>query len=79
MIILSQDEEMIVNFDNAKVLRTAFYSNCVGIKAVLDKENDFLLGMYKDEARAEEVLKEILDWIADKDGEECKIFYMPKE
>lgn len=79
MIILSQDEEFVVNFDNVKVLRTAFYPNCVGIEAVLDEEYGVSLGLYKDEARAKEVLKEIMDWIADKDGEDCKIFYMPKE
>lgn len=90
MIIISQDEEMVVNFDNAKVLRTAFYSNCVGIKAVLDKENGVLLGMYKDETRAKEVLKDIIDWIENKcdfsmnnDGinvtRKDDVFYMPKE
>lgn len=91
MIILSQDEEIVVNFDNAKVLRTAFYPNCVGIEAVLDEEYGVSLGLYKNEARAKEVLKDIIKAI---NGEnfveynestlnihsiEQKIFYMPKE
>ncbi len=90
MIIISQDEEMIVNFDNVKVLRTAFYSDSVGIKAVLDEEYGVLLGLYKDDTRANEVLKEILDWIESKcdfsmnnDGinitRKGDVFYMPKE
>lgn len=90
MIILSQDEEMIVNFDNVKVLITALYSDCVGINAVLDEKNGVLLGYYKDETRAKEVLKEIIDWIENKcdfsmsnDGinvtRKGDVFYMPKE
>ena len=91
MIIFSQDEETIVNFDNAKVLKTAFYLDCVGIQAVLDEEYGVLLGSYKDETRAKEVLKDIIKAI---NGEnfveynestlnihslEQKVFYMPKE
>lgn len=91
MIIISQDEEMIVNFDNVKVLKTAFYSDCVGIKAVLGEKYGVLLGSYKEKARAEEVLKDIIKAINGKNFVECnettlnihsieqKVFYMPKE
>lgn len=91
MIILSQDEEKIINFDNIKALVTVFYPECVGIKALLGKESDILLGMYKDEPRAKEVLKDIIKAIAGENfveynestlnihSIEQKVFYMPKE
>lgn len=78
MIIISQDEEKIVNFDNVTSIGMIGFTNYISIKAKF-QDMYIELGMYKDEARAKEVLKEIIDWVADKDGEDCKIFYMPKE
>lgn len=76
MIIISQDEETIVNFDNVKALRTAFYSDCVGIKAVLGEEYGVLLGLYKDATRAKEVLKALMQiYPLNNNG----VFTMPKE
>jgi hypothetical protein len=78
MIILSQDEEKIVNFDNVTSIGMIEFTNYISIKAKF-QDMYIELGIYKNEARAKEVLKEILDWVADTDGEDCKIFYMPKE
>ena len=60
MIILSQDKDIVINFDNVKSLwiddnvldktNTSFYINA----------DDEVVGEYKTEERAKEVLKEIL-------------------
>lgn len=78
MIILSQVQDRIINFEQIKFIErdeTAIFAN-VGAE---EKYGFICLGNYTTWERAEQVLKEILDWIADKDGEDCKIFYMPKE
>lgn len=60
MVILSQDKNIVINFNNVKSLwidddvldktNTSFYINA----------DDLFLGEYKTEERAKEVLKEIL-------------------
>ena len=90
MIIISQDEEKIVNFDNVTSIGMIGFTNYISIKAKF-QDMYIELGMYKDEARAKEVLKDIIKAI---NGEnfveynestlnihslEQKVFYMPKE
>lgn len=79
MIILSQDENVIVNFENVTKIKVNEYAGWANVFAYCDKDNCAELGVYKGNSRAKEVLKEIIDWVANTDGEDCKIFYMPKE
>ena len=90
MIILSQDEEKIVNFDNVTSIGMIGFTNYISIKAKF-QDMYIELGTYKNETRAKEVLKDIIKAI---NGEnfveynestlnihslEQKVFYMPKE
>lgn len=91
MIILSQDEEKIVNFDNVTSIGMVDFTNYISIKA---KYQDLYieLGTYKSKERAKEVLKDIIDWVkqeseltSSSDGLSViahikgNVFYMPKE
>lgn len=59
MIILSQDEKEIINFDNIQLCRI----NQEGVIYVLLNEYDsFKLGKYETEERAKEVLQEITEF-----------------
>lgn len=90
MIILSQDEEMIVNFDNVESIGMIEFASYISIKAKM-QDAYIGLGSYKDLERAKEVLKEIVKAIEGKSVIECnasgmnintienKIIYMPKE
>ena len=65
MIIVSQDKNIIVNFDNTMVINT-YKLNCseidyrYSIFAYDNIKNVFNMGTYKTEERAKEVLKEII-------------------
>ena len=89
MIILSQAQDRITNFEQIKFIErdeTAIFAN-VGAEA----KNAFIcLGNYSTLERAEQVLKEIIDWIENKcdfsmnnDGinitRKGDVFYMPKK
>lgn len=89
MIIISQDEEMIVNFDNVTSIGMIEFASYISIKAKM-QDAYIGLGSYKDLERAKEVLKDIIDWIENKcdfsmnnDGmnvtRKGDVFYMPKE
>ena len=65
MIIVSQDRDLIINFDNVTVIGIA-QNNSKEIDSItVDKEEQYL-GEYKTEERAKEVLAEIYkkysDW-----------------
>ncbi len=58
MIIVSQDRDLIINFDNVTVIGIA-QNNSKEIDSItVDKEEQYL-GEYKTEERAKEVLQEI--------------------
>lgn len=59
MIIVSQDRDLIINFDNVTVIGIA-QNNSKEIDSItVDKEEQYL-GEYKTEERAKEVLQEII-------------------
>lgn len=90
MIILSQDKETIVNFENVTKIIIISYAIGASIKAHFE-DGTVELGDYKDEERAKEVLKDIIKAINGENFVECnestlnihsieqKVFYMPKE
>ena len=63
MIIVSQDKEKIINFDNMTRVYIVFYEGdddvCIRTETVDSLFED--LGYYKTEERAKEVLKEIVE------------------
>lgn len=64
MIIVSQDRDLIINFDNVTVIGIA-QNNSKEIDSItVDKEEQYL-GEYKTEERAKEVLQEIYKNYAD--------------
>ena len=64
MIIVSQDKELIVNYENIEVLGIGnpLENNNAkfGIIANVISDNQYILGEYKTEERAKEVLQEII-------------------
>ena len=84
MIIISQDKETIVNFDNTQMLGLEEYE-----KTQIVCEGLFKIGEYKTEERAKEVLQNLIQSYreyrtAEVDGytnvlEETAVFEMPKE
>lgn len=65
MIIVSQDKESIVNYENIEVLGIGnpLENNNAkfGIIANVISDNQYILGEYKTEKRAKEVLQEIIN------------------
>lgn len=61
MIIVSQDERTILNFDNLTTVRMYKTSTSCGIEACLINKNIADLGEYLTEERAKEVLEDIID------------------
>ena len=87
MIIVSQDKEKIVNFDNVNMI-------LVREKKIISFDNTFdsgtddgdLIGIYETKERAKEVLREIVEEYMDSNNSygsqgyvKNKTFYMPKE
>lgn len=81
MIIISQDKDAVINFDNIQLCRI----NQDGIVYALLNDNDSIrLGEYESEGRAQELLEDIV-----RRYEDCnkynsgfvanKIYFMPKE
>lgn len=64
MIIVSQDRDLIINFDNVTVIGIAQYNSKEIDSITVDKEEQYL-GEYKTEERAKEVLQEIYKNYAD--------------
>jgi hypothetical protein len=63
MIILSQDKTKIINFDNVNTLRVIKDGLIVSYENTYKAEDDCsnILGIYKTEERAKEVLNEIME------------------
>lgn len=92
MIIISQDEEKIVNFDNVESIGMIEFASYICIKAKM-QDAYIDLGSYKDLERAKEVLKEISTHYSCSDiksanfevllsnieARKIGVFYMPKE
>ena len=91
MIIVSQNKDIIANFDNITSLDT---NQCNGVYVVecnFTNRNNVYLGEYKSEERAKEVLKEIISLYKKTDcvigiGDSLKqvvnlpkVYEMPKE
>lgn len=73
MIIVSQDRDLIINFDNVTVIGIA-QNNSKEIDSItVDKEEQYL-GEYKTEERAEEVLRDIVHWYEI----DAKVYRMPE-
>jgi len=87
MIIISQDKEDLINFDNVKMISVD--ENVIGVDVNLDEGDFYELGTYKSNKRAREVLKDIIKSYrayrtAEVDGytnvlEETAVFQMPEE
>ena len=75
MIIVSQDKTEIINFDNVNTLRATKTGFIVSYENTYKAEDDCsnILGKYKTEERAKEVLQEIM-----KKYLEIKCFYNSK-
>ena len=61
MIIVSQDREDIINFDNVKMINRE--ENRISVDANFSKGDFYCIAEYATEERAKEVLKEISDAI----------------
>ena len=59
MIIVSQDKDKIINFDNTTRIRIGKYNGEVYIQCDFQNGSYEDLGIYKTEERAKEVLQEI--------------------
>lgn len=82
MIIVSQDRDLIINFDNVTVIGIA-QNNSKEIDSItVDKEEQYL-GEYKTEERAKEVLAEIINMYkfnrCEAVGQKNKIYKMPED
>ena len=72
MIILSQDKRMIINFDNISgiVIRKNTDEDIFQLQCKSEGENKRIIGKYKTEERAKEVLSDLFD-ISMKENWEC--------
>lgn len=85
MIIVSQDREDIINFDNVKMINRE--ENIISVDANFSKGDFYCIAEYATEERAKEVLNEISDAI--ESGEDLKAgqpsgiprfkYYMPED
>ena len=82
MIIVSQDMDLIINFDNVTVIGIA-QNNSKEIDSItVDKEEQYL-GEYKTEERAKEVLAEIINMYkfnkCEAVGQKNTVYKMPED
>ena len=77
MIIVSQDKELILNFENIEAIGIGnplkYVDGMFKVFASTTSDNEYTLGKYKTEERAKEVLQEIM-----KRYLEIKCFYNSK-
>lgn len=77
MVIVSQDKELILNFENIDAIEIGnpleYDDGLFQILAFTTSDSEFTLGKYKTEERAKEVLQEIM-----KKYLEIKCFYNSK-
>jgi len=67
MIIVNQNKDVIVNFDN--IVGLQIEDN--GIEAIFINNDDLILAEYKTEERAKEVLQEIIKTYKTTEGYKC--------
>lgn len=92
MIIVSQDKEIIINFDNVQAINVHYQNKkqvCAWFNVDEDPNGSVVLGEYKTEERAKEVLQEIITAYRDYRTAECDgytnvlqetaVFEMPEE
>lgn len=87
MIIVSQDREDIINFDNVKMINRE--ENRISVDANFGRDDFYCIAEYDTEERAEEVLAEIIKSYRDYRTAECDgytnvlqetaVFDMPEE
>ena len=82
MIIVSQDRDLIISFDNVTVIGIA-QNNSKEIDSItVDKEEQYL-GEYKTEERAKEVLAEIINMYkfnkCEAVGQKNTVYKMPED
>lgn len=87
MIIISQDKDGIINFDNINEIRTTKTGKILLFDNTYRSQDDCsdVLGKYKTEERAKEILRKIVDlyincsYGARSNGTPIPVFQMPKE
>lgn len=72
MIIVSQDREDIINFDNVKMINRE--ENRISVDANFGRGDFYCIAEYETEKRAKEVLQEIVNIYV----RECKTYIMPE-
>lgn len=82
MIIVSQDKETIVNFDNVLKIYIEIIERNIWITA-RQKDRDVILAEYKTKERAKEVLQEIIDMYkfnrCEAVGQKNAVYRMPED
>lgn len=82
MIIVSQDKEIIVNFDNVLKIYIEIIERNIWITA-RQKDRDVILAEYKTKERAKEVLQEIIDMYkfnrCEAVGQKNAVYRMPED
>lgn len=74
MIIVSQDKEIIINFNNAQAINVHLKNKkqvCAWFNVDEDPNGNVVLGEYKTEERAKEVLQEIWNFYEIAERYEC--------
>lgn len=87
MIIISQDKDGIINFDNINEIRTTKTGKILLFDNTYRSQDDCsdVLGKYKTEERAKEILRKIVDlyincsYGARSNSTPIPVFQMPKE
>ena len=82
MIIVSQDRDLIINFDNVTVIGIA-QNNSKEIDSITVVKEEQYLGEYKTEERAKEVLAEIINMYkfnkCEAVGQKNTVYKMPED
>lgn len=82
MIIVSQDRDLIINFDNVTVIGIA-QNNSKEIDSITVDKKEQYLGEYKTEERAKEVLAEIINMYkfnkCEAVGQKNTVYKMPED
>lgn len=73
MIIVSQDREDIINFDNVKMINRE--ENKISVDSNFGRGDFYCIAKYETEERAKEVLQEIVNTYV----RECKTYIMPED
>lgn len=73
MIIVSQDREDIINFDNVKMINRE--ENRILVDANFGRGDFYCIAEYDTEERAEEILRDIVHWYEI----DAKVYNMPED